>query len=64
MYVYNPRNPDRTYTNLLLAISVIRMIKLFGWESRVAEQLYGVRGEELRLVRKRKLLSLINNNMK
>ena len=50
--------------HLLLAMSVIRMIKLFGWEPRVAAQLRGERDEELRLVKMRKLLGLINNNIK
>ncbi|KAI0768312.1 P-loop containing nucleoside triphosphate hydrolase protein [Trametes elegans] len=42
-------------------MNVIRMIKLFGWEPRMAEQLDKKREEELRLVRKSKLLSFSNN---
>ncbi|EPT00314.1 hypothetical protein FOMPIDRAFT_1023884 [Fomitopsis schrenkii] len=44
-------------------MSVIRMIKLFGWEPRVAAQLSDKREEELELVKKNKLLDLVNNNL-
>ncbi|KAI0725238.1 hypothetical protein C8Q72DRAFT_853404 [Fomitopsis betulina] len=44
-------------------MSVIRMIKLFGWEPKVAAQLCEKREEELELVKKNKLLDLINNNL-
>lgn len=40
------------------------MIKLFGWEPKVAAQLCEKREEELELVKKNKLLDLINNNLK
>lgn len=51
-------------TAFTLAMSVIRMIKLFGWEPRVAAQLSDKREEELELVKKNKLLDLVNNNLK
>jgi len=44
-------------------MNVIRMIKLFGWEPRVGKQLAEKREEELELVKKSKLLELINNNL-
>ncbi|KAH9829684.1 uncharacterized protein C8Q71DRAFT_887948 [Rhodofomes roseus] len=44
-------------------MNVIRMIKLFGWEPRVTEQLAEKREEELELVKKNKLLDLINGNL-
>ena len=45
-------------------MNVIRMIKLFGWEPRVSAQLSEKREEELELVKKNKLLDLVNNNLK
>ncbi|KAH9907116.1 ABC transporter type 1, transmembrane domain-containing protein [Fomitopsis serialis] len=44
-------------------MNVIRMIKLFGWEPRVGKQLAEKREDELELVKKSKLLDLINNNL-
>lgn len=46
------------------AMSVIRMVKLFGWEPRVADQLGDKREDELKYIRKNKILELINNNIK
>ena len=45
-------------------MNVIRMIKLFGWEPRVAERLADKRESELVFIRKYKILELINNNIK
>ncbi len=45
-------------------ISVIRMIKIFGWEARASNQLGEKRQDELRLTRKFKLIELLSNNMK
>ena len=45
-------------------MSVIRMVKLFGWEPRVADQLAEKRENELTFIRKYKILELINNNIK
>ena len=39
-------------------LGVIRMIKLFGWEPRIAEQLDKKREEELKALRKSKLISM------
>ena len=50
--------------NLPAAMNVIRMIKLFGWEPKVAAQLSEKREEELELIKKNKLLDLVNNNLK
>ncbi|EPS98690.1 hypothetical protein FOMPIDRAFT_1037403 [Fomitopsis schrenkii] len=41
-------------------MNVIRMIKLFGWEPRVAAQLSEKRVDELDLVKKNKFLNLVN----
>ena len=40
------------------------MIKLFGWEPRVADQLAQKREDELKYIRKNKILELTNNNIK
>ncbi|KAI0325198.1 P-loop containing nucleoside triphosphate hydrolase protein [Cubamyces sp. BRFM 1775] len=45
----------QTVTEIL---GVIRMIKLFGWEPRIAEQLDKKREEELKALRKSKLISM------
>ena len=47
-----------------LAMNVIRMIKLFGWEPRVAAQLSEKRAEELKLVKTNKVLNLVNSLIK
>ncbi|KAF9483592.1 multidrug resistance-associated ABC transporter [Pholiota conissans] len=39
------------------AMSIIRMVKLFGWENRMAERLQAKREEELKLIWKLKLLN-------
>ena len=40
------------------------MIKLFGWEPRVADRIADKREHELTYIRKYKVLELINNNIK
>ena len=45
-------------------MNVIRMIKLFGWEPRVKEEIGEKREEELRIIKKRQLLDLVNHNIK
>ncbi|KAI0941922.1 hypothetical protein AcV7_002478 [Taiwanofungus camphoratus] len=45
------------------SMSVIRMIKVFGWEPRMTEQLAEKRAEELQYQRTFKLLELINGYM-
>ena len=45
-------------------MNVIRMIKMFGWESRITEQLDRKREDELLSVRRSKLLTLAVNVVK
>ena len=45
-------------------MSVIRMIKLFGWEPKVTDQLAKKREDELKYIRKYKILELVNGNVK
>ncbi|KAK7690650.1 hypothetical protein QCA50_005749 [Cerrena zonata] len=45
------------------AISVIRMVKLFGWEQKMSEQIDQKRVEELKLVRELKFLRSLNGSL-
>lgn len=46
---------------MIPAMNVIRMVKLFGWEPRIAKQLDEKRRTELIAVRKSKLLNMTIN---
>lgn len=52
------------FISCLAAMNVIRMIKLFGWESKVKAQIEEKREEELHYYKKRQYLGLINMNIK
>ncbi|THH01300.1 hypothetical protein EW026_g1369 [Hermanssonia centrifuga] len=52
---------DGRVQNVTEMMSVLRMIKLFGWESRVNDEVTAKREEELRWVFKNKMLRLANN---
>ena len=55
------------YSILIVArvvLNVVRMIKLFGWERRVTEQVEERREAELKIHRKTKFLELTNNLIK
>lgn len=41
-------------------MSIIRMVKLFGWENRMSERLKGKREEELKLIWKIKYLNCVS----
>ena len=41
-------------------MNVLRMIKLFGWEMHVKDQIAEKREDELKLVWKRKMLGMLN----
>jgi hypothetical protein len=45
-------------------MNILRMVKLFGWEPKVAERLAERREHELRYIKKRQILNLINMNIK
>lgn len=42
----------------------MRMVKLFGWESKMSESIDRKRQEELKVIRKFRILSLISNNIR
>lgn len=48
----------------LLALSVLRMIKLFGWEKKMDGKIAEKRQEELVWIRKRQMLDLVNGTLK
>ncbi|OSD00621.1 P-loop containing nucleoside triphosphate hydrolase protein [Trametes coccinea BRFM310] len=56
------RRTDSRVQTVTETMNVIRMIKLFGWEPRVAAQLDKKREEELTAVRRSKLLTLFINS--
>lgn len=43
---------------------VVRMIKFFAWEKRIESQLAEKRNEELTWIRRSKLLTVVNDNIK
>jgi hypothetical protein len=51
-------------TNSTVAMSILRMVKLFGWEPKIAERLAEKREHELQRIKLRQLLNLINTNIK
>ncbi|KAM5536848.1 hypothetical protein V8D89_009566 [Ganoderma adspersum] len=61
---YQTEKMNRTDSRVQLIneiLNVIRMIKLFGWERRVAGQVEERREAELKLIRKTKYIELVNN---
>ncbi|KAH9911186.1 P-loop containing nucleoside triphosphate hydrolase protein [Fomitopsis serialis] len=52
-----------THRSFHTVISVIRMIKLFGWESRVSQQIAEKRHDELEAVKKSRMWELANSNV-
>lgn len=45
-------------------MNVIRMIKLFGWEAKMSDQIAEKREDELRQIRKFEMLKLLNENIR
>ncbi|KAH9169370.1 P-loop containing nucleoside triphosphate hydrolase protein [Lactarius sanguifluus] len=44
-------------------MAILRMIKLFGWESKISARLVEKREQELRYIKMRQILNLINGNI-
>ncbi|KAH9854915.1 multidrug resistance-associated ABC transporter [Lenzites betulinus] len=57
------KKTDARVQDVTETMNVIRMIKLFGWEPKVVEQLTDKRDDELKYIRKLKILELINGNI-
>ncbi|KAI0329604.1 multidrug resistance-associated ABC transporter [Cubamyces sp. BRFM 1775] len=57
------KKTDARVQDVTETMSVIRMIKLFGWEPKVTDQLAKKREDELRFIRKYKILELVNGNV-
>ncbi len=49
---------------LSVAMAILRMIKMFGWEPKIAERLAEKREQELQYIKIRQILNLINGNIK
>jgi hypothetical protein len=45
-------------------MGILRMIKLFGWEPKIAARLAEKREQELHYIKLRQILNLINGNIK
>jgi len=45
-------------------MGILRMIKLFGWEPKIAARLAEKREHELQYIKLRQILNLINGNIK
>lgn len=45
-------------------MAILRMIKMFGWEPKIAERLAENREQELQYIKIRQILNLINGNIK
>lgn len=48
----------------LLAMGLLRMIKLFAWESKINDRLRAKREDELVWIRKGRIMNLLNMNLK
>lgn len=48
----------------VLALNILRMIKLFGWESKINKRISDKRADELRLIRRGQLLALLSRSLK
>lgn len=55
---------DDVRANSETVMNVLRMIKLFGWETRVGEVVSEKRENELDKIWKRKVLQMANNTVK
>ncbi|KAI0371499.1 multidrug resistance-associated ABC transporter [Pilatotrama ljubarskyi] len=57
------KKTDARVQEVTETMNVIRMIKLFGWEPKVSDQLAQKREDELKYIRKYKILELVNGNV-
>ncbi|PCH35585.1 hypothetical protein WOLCODRAFT_107550 [Wolfiporia cocos MD-104 SS10] len=57
------KKTDARVQDVTETMTVIRMVKLFGWEGRLSQQLDGKRDEEISWIKKSKLWELLNNNL-
>lgn len=49
---------------IVIAMNVLRMVKLFGWERKMNDKIAGKREEELKYIKKRQMLDLLNGSLK
>jgi hypothetical protein len=55
---------DNFTSDVWIVMNVLRMIKLFAWETRVKQKVLEKREDELLWTKKRQLLQLLNMNAK
>ena len=58
------RNRVQVMLNCMVAMHVVRMIKFFAWEKRIENQLVEKRNDELTWIKRSKLLTVVNDNIK
>jgi hypothetical protein len=64
-YLYVPQTHIIMLHNLsAIVMGVIRMIKLFGWEQRMAKRVFDKREEELVWIKRRQVLQIFNGVIK
>ncbi|KZO93694.1 ATP-binding cassette transporter [Calocera viscosa TUFC12733] len=54
------KKTDARVQSITETMNVVRMVKMFGWESRVKEQIAEKRDEELKYVKQRQIVNLLN----
>ncbi|KAJ7059261.1 P-loop containing nucleoside triphosphate hydrolase protein [Mycena amicta] len=55
------RRTDERVSSVSEAVNVLRMVKLFGWESKMKDRILEKRDSELIWIRKRRVLELLSN---
>ncbi|KAJ7274255.1 P-loop containing nucleoside triphosphate hydrolase protein [Mycena rebaudengoi] len=55
------KRTDERVQSVSEAVNVLRMVKLFGWETKMKDRIAGKRDDELIWIRRRRLLELANN---
>lgn len=58
------RNGTQLLNGVWVAIGILRMVKLFGWESQIQRRIFEKREHELTWLWKFKVMEVINLNMK
>ncbi|KAF7296041.1 p-loop containing nucleoside triphosphate hydrolase protein [Mycena kentingensis (nom. inval.)] len=58
------KSTDERLQSVTETLSILRMVKMFGWETRMTSRMSEKRRVELQIIRKEKLLSLLIGNFK
>ncbi|EIM89359.1 P-loop containing nucleoside triphosphate hydrolase protein, partial [Stereum hirsutum FP-91666 SS1] len=57
------KKTDARIQTITETLNILRMIKLFGWESKINERISDKRTDELRLIRRGQLLALVSRSL-